>query len=261
MNQQDHDYNYPSNVDTTWKEARITSSSEDIYQHQQEEEKEVIGIEESMRMGFIRKVYSILACQLLLTVLLCYISLSFPSFSKFQKEHFWLTQVAMVLSLIIILVLVCIRNVAKSVPSNYILLSIFTILEAYLVSFICSLYETNIILLAGAMTIGLVIGLTVYSYFTKTDFTNLGGILFIILLAMIMFGLACCFTNNKILINLYCGLGVIVFGIYLIFDTQLIIGDKSKSISIDEYVFASLSLYLNIINIFIHILRLLGNNK
>jgi FtsH-binding integral membrane protein len=75
-----------------------------------------------------------------------------------------------------------------------------------------------------------------------------------ILIALIMFGIFCAWS--PILNNLYCCLGVIVFGIYLVIDTQLIIGGKRLEISMDDYVVGALILYMDIIQIFLFLLRL-----
>ena len=53
--------------------------------------------------------------------------------------------------------------------------------------------------------------------------------------------------------------GVFVFGIYLIVDTQMIVGGKHVELSVDEYVLAAMLLYVDIVQIFLYILRLLGN--
>jgi FtsH-binding integral membrane protein len=45
-------------------------------------------------------------------------------------------------------------------------------------------------------------------------------------------------------------------GIYIIYDTQLIVGEKSEKFSIDDYIFASVCLYVDIIRMFLYILRI-----
>jgi len=61
---------------------------------------------------------------------------------------------------------------------------------------------------------------------------------------------------------LYDFLGVLLFTFFIVFDTQMIIGGNHKvQFSIDDYCFAALNLYLDIINLFLHILALLGDRK
>jgi hypothetical protein len=49
-----------------------------------------------------------------------------------------------------------------------------------------------------------------------------------------------------------------VFGIYLVIDTQLIIGGRRLAISMDDYVVGALILYMDIIQIFLYLLQLFG---
>ena len=53
--------------------------------------------------------------------------------------------------------------------------------------------------------------------------------------------------------------GAIIFSFYIIYDTQLIIGGEHKKyqFDVDDYVFATITLYLDIINLFLYILDLL----
>lgn len=55
--------------------------------------------------------------------------------------------------------------------------------------------------------------------------------------------------------------GAILFGIYLIYDTQLIVGDRSRVMSIDDYVMAAMMLYIDIVQLFIYILQILGDSR
>ncbi len=48
---------------------------------------------------------------------------------------------------------------------------------------------------------------------------------------------------------------------FLAVDTQLLLGNKNLSLSPEEYVFAALNLYLDIIQIFLYLLRILGRSR
>ena len=55
------------------------------------------------------------------------------------------------------------------------------------------------------------------------------------------------------------GFCVIIYGLFLIIDTQLIVGGGRHELSIDDYVIGALVLYLDIIYIFIELLRIFGS--
>lgn len=57
-------------------------------------------------------------------------------------------------------------------------------------------------------------------------------------------------------------MGAVLFGIYLVFDTQMMLGGKHKyAISPEEYIFAALNLYLDVVNLFLYILAILNDGK
>jgi len=93
---------------------------------------------EEERIGFIRKVYGILSFQLVITALVCVLPLISMGVRMFLLRNFWLAILASVISLAISCTLSCVPSVARSVPTNYILLLIFTVLEAYTVAFVCA---------------------------------------------------------------------------------------------------------------------------
>jgi FtsH-binding integral membrane protein len=55
---------------------------------------------------------------------------------------------------------------------------------------------------------------------------------------------------------LACG-GAAVFSMYIIYDLQMIMGDRALKISPEEYIFAALTLYVDIVRIFLELLKIL----
>ena len=57
-------------------------------------------------------------------------------------------------------------------------------------------------------------------------------------------------------------LGVLIFSLYLVYDTQLVVGGRHRKFQygVDDYVFAALSLYLDVINLFLCILAIAKGN-
>jgi FtsH-binding integral membrane protein len=212
----------------------------------------------NVRLNFIRKVYLILSAQLLCTFIFVLLAFTVPEFRVFQLKHQWLLWVCVSLTVILIYALVCYTSVARSVPLNYILLFIFTVAESYSVAFIASQYDAQTVVIAAGLTAAIVVGLTLYAIFTKTDFTVCGGILVVCMIALIIGGIIGIFIRNKWLHLVLSILGVIVFGIYLVFDTQLTIGKNQRKYSIDDYIIAALNLYIDIIQIFLELLKIIA---
>ena len=93
---------------------------------------------------------------------------------------------------------------------------------------------------------------------TKTDFTTCGPYLLMIVMVLMIFGIVAIFWRNSIFQLIYACLGALVFSIYLIYDTQLILGKGTYSYSLDEAYLAAIQLYMDIINIFLFILQIVG---
>mmetsp|Transcript_12541 Transcript_12541/g.9108 ORF Transcript_12541/g.9108 Transcript_12541/m.9108 type:complete len:150 (+) Transcript_12541:364-813(+) len=148
----------------------------------------------------------------------------------------------------------CFKSVGRSVPLNYILLFVFTACEAYSVMYICAaIGDGSLVATAAFLTAGIVLALTIYAVTTKRDFTLCGGFIAIMSAAFLMVVIVGFFFGPSFHLFI-CVLGVIIFGLYLVYDTQSICGGRNEEIKTDDYIIAAMTLYLDIINIFIYIL-------
>ena len=65
------------------------------------------------------------------------------------------------------------------------------------------------------------------------------------------------FFHSDELELIYAGFGALVFCGFIIFDTSLLMNQLSP----EEHILASINLYLDIVNLFLHILRVLDSMK
>ena len=125
-----------------------------------------------------------------------------------------------IISAIIEFVLICYRDVARRVPTNYALLAIFTICQAFYFSFVTTFYPSENVLAAAGLTAGMTCGITAYAWNTKTDFTILGSLFVTMSLGLIGLALISCFMSFiEWWHPLICALMVVAYGLYLIYDT------------------------------------------
>jgi FtsH-binding integral membrane protein len=245
----------------------ITEKQADEYPSQQVPNETVINVNNEeleekmhdlMRLGFIRKVYGILTLQLLITVALC--SLTFiPEVKLFLLTNKFLFWAAMITSFIIIIPLLCFQNLTRKVPINYILLISWTICEAYMVACVCAIFEPVVVLTALACTFAVTGSITLYACYTKTDFTFMGGFIASSLTLLVSFSFMVFIF--PVLNALVCIFGVLLYSLYLLYDTQMIMGRFGHEYSIDDYIIAALSIYLDIIQIFLYILQLVARSR
>ncbi|KAJ1548890.1 Transmembrane BAX inhibitor motif-containing protein 4, partial [Cladochytrium tenue] len=143
--------------------------------HTGDEYKEtLVNVSLAVRMSFVRKVYSILAAQLGLTALVSAFCLYNSSVREFVQTH---PAVLMVTAFGTIGLIFAVEIYRRSYPLNMILLGIFTLAESYTIGFICSLYESEIVLQAALLTFVVFIGLTLFTLQSKADFSGLGPFL------------------------------------------------------------------------------------
>jgi FtsH-binding integral membrane protein len=215
------------------------------------------GFEPNLRLGFIRKVYGILSVQLVITVLFSILSME-TGLGAWQVENLGLFYMAWVVNIVSMISVFCFKSNARQVPTNYILCSVFTLTEAYMVSTICTLYDPELVLMAALMTAAMTIALTIYACTTKTDMTYHGASLFILACGIFLLSIFNWIFQNPFLEVFICVCAIVVYGFYLVYDTQLIAGGKAHELSIDDYVIGAIIIYIDVIILFLRILRLLA---
>ncbi|KAK4945102.1 hypothetical protein LTR10_015527 [Elasticomyces elasticus] len=208
-----------------------------------------------IRMQFIRKVYTILTVQLLLTAALSSLSFFSAGYKNWIQTNSWMMWTSLFGAIAFMLLTFWKR---KSYPTNLLFLGAFTGLEAYSISVITSFYESRIVIEALIITLGIFVALTLFACQSKYDFTSwipyLAGSLWI----LIIFGFMAAFFPHTSTSELIFGAaGAVIFSGYILVDTQLVM----RHYHVEEEIAASISLYLDIINLFLSILRILNSQN
>ncbi|XP_072821128.1 protein lifeguard 2 isoform X2 [Vicugna pacos] len=198
--------------------------------------------EAAVRRAFIVKVFLLLSVQLLVTGAIISMFIFWPVF------------------FVVFFVLACCGKLRRQVPANYILLGLFTILQGLMLGTVSVFYNAEEVLWATGTTALVTLSLTLFALQTKWDFTLLNGMLFALLFVLVIYGILLIFIRSYWLHLLYAGLGTVVFSLYLVMDVQLMVGGRHHHSNLDpeEYVFAALNIYMDIINLFLFILQLVG---
>jgi len=208
-----------------------------------------------IRMAFVRKVYAILSVQLIATAALSAVSFFSPTYKTWIQSNQWMMWVSLFGAIGFMLLTYWKR---KSYPTNLLFLAGFTGLEAYSISVVTSFYESKIVLQAVVLTAGIFVALTLFACQTKYDFTSWMPYLFGGLWALILFGfMAAFFPYNSTVELAYSGIAALIFSGYILVDTQLIM----RHYHVEEEIAAAISLYLDIINLFLAILRILNSQQ
>ena len=208
-----------------------------------------------IRMQFIRKVYAILTVQILLTTALSSLSFFSTGYKTWIQSNQWMMWVSLFGAIGFMLLTFWKR---KSYPTNMLFLAGFTGLEAYSISVITSFYDSGIVIEALVITLGIFVFLSLFACQTKYDFTSWAPYLFGSLWILIIFGfMAAFFPHGKTVDTIYGGVAALIFSGYILVDTQMIM----RHYHVEEEIAAAISLYLDVINLFLAILRILNSQQ
>lgn len=117
------------------------------------------------------------------------------------------------------------------------------------------------------ITAGTFGALSLYGMFTKRDLSSIGRILFMSLIGLIIASLVNLFMKNEMIYWIISYIGVAIFVGLTAYDTQKIkkmleqhgteVNDTTQKLAL----LGALTLYLDFINLFIYLLRIMGNRK
>ncbi|XP_012688792.2 glutamate receptor, ionotropic, N-methyl D-aspartate-associated protein 1a (glutamate binding) [Clupea harengus] len=217
--------------------------------------------DKTIRQAFIRKVFMVLTVQLLVTFSFVAVFTFHPEAKLFVRRNPWTYYVSYAVFFVSLITLSCCGEFRRKHPWNLIALSILTLSLSYMVGMIASFYDTDSVIMAVGITAVVCFSVVLFSLQTKYDFTSCRGVLFVCLIVLVLFSFLCMFIRHKILHIVYASLGALLFTCFLAVDTQLLLGNKQLSLSPEEYIFASLNLYTDIINIFLYILAIVGRSR
>lgn len=142
---------------------------------------------------------------------------------------------------------------------------LFSMFEGLSLSIIFLIYTEASILLTFGVTSLTFLTMSIIGYTTKMDLTKMGSILMMVVIGLIIAIIVNMFLNSEVMDYIISGIGVIVFTGLIAYDTQ-----KLKNLSIDITdteslrrisVMGALSLYLDFVNLFLFLLRFLGQKK
>ncbi|PRT53976.1 Bax inhibitor 1 [Wickerhamiella sorbophila] len=204
-----------------------------------------------IRHRFMQRVYLILVTQLVLTIAISAIMIMNPGVQQWAMTHSWVMFVAMFGGLASMIVTMWKR---REYPINLIFLGVFTVCEGYMVGFASSTADTSVIISALIVLAIIFTALSAFALQTRYDFTGYAPYLGAALFGLIGFGFVAMFIPSSNVEMAYSVIAVIIFAGYILVDTQMIMTQYHP----EDEVAAAVSLYLDIINLFLNLLRILS---
>ena len=208
-------------------------------------------VETIMMNGFIRKVYGLLMVQMLIIFGVCI-------FANFNKTFQYLLsfRTLLVLDFIIligiaILLMVDIKLFMK-VPLNYFLLLLFTLSISWLVA--RKTYQCNLknVIVSFCLTLITVFILTIYTFFSKRRIELAVGAYLISMILIFISIFLYIFLRTRFLILFVNVLCLVLFSLYLIYDTEVILTTRRGTLVFaDAYIPAVMILLIDVVYIFL----------
>lgn len=210
------------------------------------------------RMDFIRKTYSLFLAGILCALLVGIATARVPA----------LTQASFALSNNVLLAVVLLlglsfgaQAVSRVEGLNYVALFGFTGFIGFWITALLSAYESRvpgIVAQAGVLSMIIFGALTAFAFLSKTDFSFLRAILFVGVIALVLGGLANIFFFKSPAASYWMAwVSLMIFSGFVLYDTSNIMRTHDSR----GYVSAALGLFLNFLNIFLSLLRILSGNR
>ena len=199
------------------------------------------------RLTFIKKVYSLLAMSMGTAAVGAYLG---------SGPLLLLVAPNMMLFFILQFALIIFASFASRKPGlNMVALFSFTTVSGLTLGPLLYQVGPSIAAEAFALTAITFAGLSLYVVYSKKDFSFMSGFLMTGLIVIIIGGLLnMFFIQSGMMHFVMSGASVLLFSGFILYDTSNIL----RYYGTDEYVSATLALYLDILNLFIALLSILG---
>ena len=208
------------------------------------------------RATLVRRTYGLVFLSVLVTMLGSAFALSQQGLLEAVANH-WI-----IASLCIFVPLIMAQRAAHDFPRNIILTFVFAFVEGVFIAPILYVAERNspgAVAQAGMLTFAAFGVLSLYAVMSRRDFSAWGSFFIIGLVVLIVASLLNAFFGSAAGSLWISAIGVLIMSGLLVFDTWRIM--RSGVYGQDDYVLATDNIYLDLLNLFLFILSLVGGGN
>ena len=161
----------------------------------------------------------------------------------------------------------CARIYKMSFTTATILFIVYSILNGVTLSILLLVYTANSIATTFFVTAGTFGTMAIFGYITKKDLTRIGSLCIMGVIGIIIASLVNLFLQNSMMDMVISYIGVLLFVGLTAYDSQkikrLLSGDDIEVNEVTQKIalMGAMTLYLDFINLFIYLLRILGDRK
>ena len=234
----------------------------------QDLEKIILGQESALSAVFpalMRKVYVWMTMALAITGICAYGVATSPNIMQMIYGNSMTIWVLFIVELGLVFYTMA-RTQKLSLTTATTLFIIYSALNGVTLSGIFMVYSMTSIAKVFFITAGTFAAMALYGYFTKTDLSKIGNILFMALIGLIIATVVNLFLKSAMFDLILCYIGVGIFVGLTAWDSQKIKHMLAMQVDMSESaqkiaLMGALSLYLDFINLFLYLLRIFGNRN
>jgi len=208
------------------------------------------------RAALVRRTYGLVFLSIIVTILGSAFAMSQEAVLQGVLQHPFITFFCMFIPLIMA------QRAARDFPKNLILTFLFTFVEGvYIAPFLLVAEKAapGVVSQAAVLTLSAFGVLTLYALLSRRDFSAWGSFFMVGLIVLIVASIINAFVGSALGGLWIAAVGVMIFAGLLVFDTWRIV--RSGMYGQDDYVLAAVSIYLDLLNMFLFILMLLTGNR
>lgn len=214
---------------------------------------------------FITKVYGWMSFALAITGAVSFLTAGSPYLLNFIFGSRFVFFGLIIGELALVFAISALINKLTPVTAMFMFL-LYSVVNGLTLSVIFLVYTSASIATTFFITAGTFGVMSAYGYFTKTDLTKIGNILFMALVGLVIASIVNIFLKSPMLYWIVTFAGIIIFVGLTAYDTQKIknIGAGMTEGSDEEKkgaIMGALTLYLDFINLFLMLLRLFGRRR
>lgn len=206
------------------------------------------------RATLVKRTYALVLVSVLVTIGGAMFGFSQPRVMAAAANH------PILMFLIMLAPLFLAMRARTAFPANIGFVLLFTFIEGIWLSPLLWLYnqtQPGVVGQAGILTASAFAVLTIYAWTSKRDFSAWGGFLTVGIFVLIGTMILNFFFRNETAGLWMAAVGVVLFSGLLIYDTWRLRNVYGP----DQYVQAAVQIYLDLLNMFLFILRLLGGRR
>ena len=180
---------------------------------------------------------------------------------------FLIVPVAFILEFVAVIAFTALTYKASASMLKMIFL-VYSVLTGITLSAIGAIYDPYVVIAAFTGTVVLFTVLAIYGYVTKEDLSRYRSILIVGGISLVIIGIINIFLQSDGLMWISSMLGVAVFIVFIAYDVNRIKNnviayalEEDTSILDKIEIHGALALYLDFVNLFLYILRILGRRK